>query len=277
MGKSSKKNEGHETELRAPADAAVEAWRAAKAIADAAQKHFAEARAEAEKGRSAGSSLSAETRLALIVAELRWLEAEDVALAAKTTASAALDAAERAEGDALAVAYDLPLVHDELAALLAEEDRLRAALAAASRRCVDRLLALRETEAKWNARRSEAGLPPPERIPQRMTPLGHPDPRQTLLSLARILAEGQAQKSNAEKIARLHRLHREELEIRADLERQHREREEREAAAADYDRRREGDRQREQERWRKELEASRAKSDAERQLADAHRAREASS
>lgn len=161
MGKSSKKNEGHETDLRQRADEAIATWRTAREHAKGEfEKHQKLTCAPTTLRRNTWEE-SARERDALV----RRYEAEDAATLAGAVASVALDAAERATEDELALSADLGPLHAELTAVLDEEQRLRAALADLASRRGARIAAARAAVASLADRRRGADLPAHVRIP----------------------------------------------------------------------------------------------------------------
>ena len=112
-------------------DAAIETWNAARAARDAASTAHQEAARAAERARSPGHGVDAETRLRVIALNVAALEAEDDEAAARARAVAALAARDVASGDPDALACDLARLHAETVAGIAEIERRRGELAVA--------------------------------------------------------------------------------------------------------------------------------------------------
>ena len=250
-------------ELRAAADRAIEAWRAAEANAILARDRFAEVRSAKERAKKPGHGAPTELHIAELDGEARKLEAEDAASIARLAATEALDAADAARGE---VACDFGMLHAEVAAIVAEEDGLRAALADAAQRRVARV---RTAIAAWVdlvQRREAGGLPPPRSFPADNLPL--------VDWVDALVAPPNPPKLHHEKIAMLRH---EETRLRADLERTHLEREKEEADRAKDQRVYEDERARfakdQEQRWAEQAAAAEAHARETEQLAAAHKAR----
>lgn len=244
--------------LREQADTAVAAWRTANAEAAAAA---------AEHSKAPTGSLAA------VVAEARRFETKDVATLARVTATTALAAAEVAEGDELAIACDPTRLHDDLAALLVDEERKRGEYEEAGKRRAARAAASADSFAKLAARRSAALLPPPVHLPSLAayhTAL--------LAELARVVADGFAVPPQMY-ADRVRSLRSQETQILADRERKLRKQEEEAAKAAKYVEWERQNHARAEKAAATERAANRAKQEAElaetQALADANRARTA--
>jgi hypothetical protein len=198
-------------DLRRRADEAVATSRAVGEQAQAARERYGSESKSAEQGRRLGGALSAWTRAQLLDFECQALEAEDVLPAAKFAASLALDAAEVAEGDELAIACDPARAHRPLAELVADEERARTEYDQAMRRTRTFIDTLCKTSEKVSARRSAAGLP--THILPRPAREASGSPPAWVEALARTLVPPSA--PNAGRIARLRS---EGVQLRSDIE-----------------------------------------------------------
>lgn len=203
-------------ESQAKADAAVEAWRAAKTSHTEAVAQWQTARAEAERIRGSGVHSPA-TLLPSLVADIRRRESEDEEIATSAVAAAALDAAERADGDALALACAPADLLEDLVAIAAEEARIRTELVTVERRRAARIAAARDASSALASRRVGANLPPPVNLPGHGGPITLTD---LIAQLERLVADGPVVVRKNEHQLRM--LRREELELRADIERRRR-------------------------------------------------------
>ena len=198
-------------------DATIEIWNAARAARDAASTAHKEAARAAERTRSPGHGVDAETRLRVIALNVAALEAEDDEAAARARAVVALAARDVATGDPDAIACDLVTLHAETIAGIAEIERRRAELADFERELGARVDAARTAHAALAVRRSAANLPEPARVP-----VG-----QGLGEIADVLKtrieEGATVAPKNGK--RIRDLKNEETDLRVALEKQHRERE----------------------------------------------------
>jgi hypothetical protein len=226
-----------EKEARSEADELVAMWRVVREGARVARNRHGSAHTDAEGSRRPGYGVSDWTKAGLLDLEAQALEAADAEVAAAFAASLALDLAEVAEGDELAIACDPTRAHSELAALVADEQRLRDELDQATRRTLLFIDALRNASAKVSARRRAANLPP-HVLPTPALGVAGASGYATPRAWVEALASGKVAPPalNSERIGRLRK---EEVELRAELERSRIADEERRAAEAfDAERRR---------------------------------------
>lgn len=211
-----------------------------------------------------------ETRLAYVLAYTAELEAEAAEHDARATAASACDARDVAAGDPQALACDLEILREDLAADCAEADQIRAEiraeieavqargrekLKAVERRSRSRETAAREAAVALEVKRGIAGEPGPQHVPRDRG------------------AELEA------RTAQLRALRREEIELRAALEAAHREAEAKAQADAEaaraYEAAKEASRAENTRRHQEWLAKSRAEQAEKDALAAAHRARPA--
>lgn len=196
-------------------DHAIETWRTALAARDATRKAHADAHRDAEAKRRPGYNLDAETRLGVIALHVAALEADDDEAAARAVAVAALAARDVASGDPDALACDAAGLHAEIVEGIAEIERRRAALADFERGLAARVDAARAAHGALATRRAAANLPEPARVPV-ASGFGE------LVALLETRIGSTPAPKHGEKIRALKR---EETELRASLEREHREKE----------------------------------------------------
>ena len=260
--------------------AAVSAWNAAQRALATARATVLEASAKASAAEIAPHRPASlghptdrerrvrnETRLAYVLARAAELEAEAAEHVARAVAASACDARDVAAGDPQALACDLEILREDLAADCAEADQIRAEiraeieavqargrekLEAVERRSRSRETAAREAAVALEVKRDLAGEPGP----QHAGGLGH-----------EVVRRG----------AELRALRREEIELRAALEAAHREAEAKAKADAEaaraYEAAKEANRAentRLHQEWLAKSRAEQAEKDA---LADAHKAR----
>jgi len=137
-------------DLRAVAESKVSAWRV---LHDEAEARNAEVTADVRARGLYRESLE-RTKL-----ELKYMEAREREDAALREAITALDAYELEAGLEDARGRDLRLLKVDLVELLADVERARAALNAASARVEERVRAAQRAESATAARRQAAGLP----------------------------------------------------------------------------------------------------------------------
>lgn len=115
-------------------------------------------------GPSAGPKATL-TRMQELELQIESLEAEDALKAAEVSASAALDAADRAEGDELAEHSDLSVLLSDLEAIEAESAAARARVIDLGNQYARRLNATIQAHARLAARRRSNNLPSPAPVP----------------------------------------------------------------------------------------------------------------
>lgn len=196
-------------------DTTIETWHASRAARAAASTAYTEAARAAERARSPGHGVDAETRLRVIALNVAALEAEDDEAAARARAVVALAARDVASGDPDALACDLARLHAETVAGIAEIERRRAELADFERGLAARVDAARAAHGALATRRAAANLPEPARVPV-ASGFGE------LVALLETRIGSTPAPKHGEKIRALKR---EETELRASLEREHRDRE----------------------------------------------------
>lgn len=204
---------------REKAITALAAWRSAEALAIAARRAWSDASSLAEASRqSGGAALASEVRLTLIEHEIANLEAEDSARLALANASATADAADVAEGDVLATVCSIGVLHAAFVEDIANERRLRSALAELARQMAARHASAIDARKRLEARRKADALPPPVHIPQPASD-GRGTPAHVLFleALARWATKGPPEPASSS--TRIAALREEETEIRADRER----------------------------------------------------------
>lgn len=252
-------------------DTTIEIWNAARAARDAASTAHKEAARAAERARSPGHGVDAETRLRVIALNVAALEAEDDEAAARARAVVALAARDVASGDPDAIACDLSGLHAETVAGIAEIERRRAELADFERGLVARLDAARVAHAALATRRAVANLPEPARVPVGQSFA------EILSTLETRIEEGATAAPKNGK--RIRDLKSEEVDIRVHLEKQHREEEAEKARDKTDAEDRERERVRREKRHAEENAALRAKHAAEEKaredMANAQRQRTA--
>lgn len=260
------------TALRTRADATYTAWTAAKADHATKLADWQTKSAAAERGRQAGRSIDGELRLILMGAEIAHLEAEDVAKALEIEAGDALDDAERAEGDALALACSPRALYSTLEEAIEDEKAARDALAAAERTRAECISSARSASAELEERRRSAGLPPPIRLPRPQAPsigmsIDAPPPM-LLEALAILMNDGPPPPAKT-RVDRIRMLRREEDDIRVAAELALREREERKKEEDDVRRKRREDHESQREEERANHAAFVAKAEAARREREA--------
>lgn len=279
--------------LRQRAEEGIAALRSAEAAYAAAVEKLQSERTEVEKSRSAGT-IPRHSRLRIVVAEIALYTVEDEMRRASAIASAALDAAESAEGDTMSTACDPTVLREKLAVLVHEEERLLEELGEVAQRRATLMRDARTQSEELAKRRRQAKLPPPRFEIQFSSAAGREaaptlDGRalaalaataRTALSFVDTLCESVAipptpAKTNKE---RLRPLLQEETQLRAALEQAHQEALEREKERDANDRYRAREAKRraeaemaERERRNAEYAAEREKTEA---LAEAQRRRE---
>ncbi len=250
-------------------DTTIETWHASRAARAAASTAYQEAARAAERARSPGHGVDAETRLRVIALNVAALEAEDDEAAARARAVAALAAREVASGDPDALACDLARLHAETVAGIAELERRREELADFELELVARVDAARTAHAALATRRAVANLPEPLRVPTA------PGFEELVALLETRIEEGATAAPKNGK--RIRDLKSEETDIRGHLEKQHREKEAEKARAKADAEDRERERVRREKKNAAENEALRAKhaadAKAREDMANAHRAR----
>lgn len=264
---------------RERADLAVAELAAREADARAALENLSATRREEDQVRKAcGGRTTHAMDLKIVLAQIPHAEAEDAERVARAKATAACDAADIAEGCQLARMRDAACLLADLAPLEAEDEALRAKLATNAKAFAARVGAAAEANDVLAARRLEANLPPPARVPEApYSGFGfRPGPKDLIAALEARIADGVTYKSNTEKANGLRGL---ERELRATLEEARRKAEKEAAELLD------------EKRWRAETRVADAKREAEKhakwaadgaaeqkridELAAAHRVREA--
>lgn len=155
-------------QLRAAADTVVATWRELDTVAQTKRTAHNDFMAALPQHRRGTSHLDRSSPSMLRGVELyrEALEAEDVAERACHAAIVALDAAEVAEGDELALARDPKRLYDNLAALDAEHTALLDKTADVQRRRGERMGGAFQDDAKHAARRVADALPPSASLPR---------------------------------------------------------------------------------------------------------------
>ena len=264
--------------LRADADAKIETWRALEMQAQPKRtEHNAWAKANPLTTGSHVFLRSSPLYFAHVTREIPVVEAENAAMHARNAVLLALDAAEVAEGDEIAVARDPRTLHADLVAFADEEREIEAKLAAVRQRRDQRVAKARQADGALAVRRRAADLP---------EPVGLPHPGAIVGGRVVTMLDALVQRIDhgvpmPNKDAQLADLRAQETRIAADLEHARREEEAQAKARADEKRWREeeiAERQRQvhaQERARqKEIEDERRQRD---ELAAAYKARNAPS
>lgn len=183
------------------------AWKASIETFNAAREREERLRVESSKRNREDSS---EQKLALLVAQIAALEAEDAMRAAAALASEEADARDEAEGDDLVTSFRCRSLRSDLLDLRREQDRLRHEIQLLDRTVTLRIQRAREAWQKVASRRLLRGEAPPLPLP------GTDDPK-GLLAALETLGEG-APKPSKSNEARLVALRREEFERRLSLE-----------------------------------------------------------
>lgn len=271
--KSAKK--GTSGNIVAEAEAQLEVWKRSGMVAGEYLMHLQTEREKLEKRRAPGHPMPDQDRLRLIDLETRWLEAEDAQRTAAAMASALLHAIGMAQRDPHVLLSDIGELQKDLSELVAASERAYAAYLDANRLVETRIANAYAAHQSVAAKHAKAGLPPPPAMPRPLQTWMGDTTRNWVETTLANHAPAPA-KSNAAKIEKLRR---EEIQIRAALEERELEREERQAEA----KRQAAAEQREEKRRAHESEqehkARIAKHQAERNrinsLAAAHRAREA--
>lgn len=156
--KTAKKNDTANTNmLREQATAAIAAWREAQANAKTCYERYI----ALSRSNPLRHSKDEEENARVLDAAVRRYEAEDATLMAKEIASFALDEAERAEGDELAVAADLGTLRAGLTASIDEDRRLQTAITELRAARAARVRSTIDATASLYERRHRADLPPP--------------------------------------------------------------------------------------------------------------------
>jgi hypothetical protein len=285
MTKNAKKADSTQTpaELRAKADAVIEALRIATTTRDEAARALT----------ATGKPKANQDHLRKCLAEQSFQIAEDDVLRLQVEASTALDLAELAEANEETIACDPQRLHADVTALLAAEDELRRELDAQRRKRVERVEQATKASDAVASRRSQQGIPlSPAMVrvrsgavremlgglaPFEMRPLASEVSWRD--GIARALTDLLTPKPPKPKRAEIAALREQEIEIRAAIERQHREEEARAARIAEFNRRKAEEQRDADARQRNETERLRAEYAAEQkareELAAAHRRREA--
>jgi hypothetical protein len=216
------------TTLRDKAEAAIEAWRAAEQV-------YRDASAACPP--SPGNNYEcdprkAEQELAHIAGSISVVEAFAAESNARAEASAAVAAAEIAEGDGLAIAASPAALRDALAACCEDEARLQAEIVAVRQRADERIREAHAASVALAGRRRAEGLPEPVGLPSvvggTFMPGAAPD-TSTRGWISRLDAAMSAVRQPNDARAEVACLRIREEAIRADIERRLQE-EEREAA-----------------------------------------------
>lgn len=218
------KKHDNATSLRAIANDAAASWRELDGIAKAKRATNDEATANRDAASARASFQSSpdnETREMVKDRELRAasthreaLEAEESAERARVQAISALDAAELAEGDELAIKRSPKRLHEDVVTLVAEEKKFDEQLAAVRRQRVALFASTFTADAAHAARRVEAGLPRSAPVPQ-PNGGGFGPPRPYLQVLAEHLEKGVPPINFAERIEVARAV---ELRIATDIE-----------------------------------------------------------
>jgi hypothetical protein len=259
--------------LREAADAAVDTWRELETVAQAKRAAHDNFGAALPPDRRSNGHFDRSTPTKLRMAELyrEAVEAEDAADRARHAAVVALDAAELAEGDELALARDPKRLYDELAVLDAEESALQTQLADVDRRRAERRMRAFAGDGQNAARRVAASLPP-------STPLPRPTfDRPYLTALAERVEKGVPMPSRAAQIIACRA---DERRMAADLEEERIKKEEQEkeeaARKANAERQEAEANKRMATQTRERREANEAEARKREQLAANYQARRAS-
>jgi hypothetical protein len=276
------KNDTTAAELRAKAEALLEALRVATTTRDEAARALA----------AMGKPTSKQDHLRHCLAQQAVQVAEDECFRLQAEASSALDLAEIAEGCEDSVDCEPNRLHADVVAILAVEDEIRRQLDEQRRRRVERVERARKASDAVSARRQQQGLS----LSPSMVCVRRGDVREILGTLAPFEPRPHAlEVTRRDGIARtleglitpgptktkwtgIGELKRQEVELRASIERDHRDAEERAARLAEFDRRKAREQEEADARQRAETERLRAQAAAEQQriadLAAAQRERE---
>lgn len=185
-------------------------YRDTTAAALAAKSDLAAARVAEEALREPTRALSTESRLRLIDLEATALRREQAARVETARAAWALDTAQAAQGDTLAVACAPEVLRSDVQTCIGRIEAARAELVAAETALQSRVASARVAHAELTARRIAANEPQPRTLPP------DSDAYTFAARLGEILDAGPVvAKNHAPQIAKLER---QAVDIRADLE-----------------------------------------------------------